>query len=149
MTKAAERERHNYNDVGQLDAEFCKRPGTISLDHRIRLDYAHNKMRMDIAMSATQTAPRPRIGSPGKHATNLTLSNDVLEAAKALDINISQVCDAYLREFVRRELIFCDVTDATGLEYPRKPNLSIYDLSSMISTYVPSRTKIVIPGTEK
>jgi len=100
-------------------------------------------------MSATQTAPRPRIGSPGKHATNLTLSNDVLEAAKALDINISQVCDAYLREFVRRELIFCDVTDVTGLEYPRKPILSIYDLSSMISTYVPSRTKIVILGAEK
>jgi len=50
VTKAAERERHNYNDVGQLDAEFCKRPGTISLDHRIRVDYAHNKMRIDIAI---------------------------------------------------------------------------------------------------
>ena len=46
-------------------------------------------------------------------------------------------------------MIFCDVTDVTGLEYPRKPILSIYDLSSMISTYVPSRTKIVILGTEK
>jgi hypothetical protein len=46
-------------------------------------------------------------------------------------------------------MIFCDVTEVTGLEYPRKPILSIYDLSSMISTYVPSRTKIVILGTEK
>jgi len=46
-------------------------------------------------------------------------------------------------------MIFCDVTDVTGLEYPRKPILSIYDLSSMISTYVPNQTKIVILGTEK
>jgi len=46
-------------------------------------------------------------------------------------------------------MIFCDVTDVTGLEYPRKPILSIYDLSSMVSTYFPSRTKIVILGTEK
>ncbi|MDK9725609.1 MAG: type II toxin-antitoxin system CcdA family antitoxin [Sterolibacteriaceae bacterium MAG5] len=40
---------------------------------------------------------------PGKRATNLSLSSDVLEAAKRLDINISQVCDNYLREVVRRE----------------------------------------------
>jgi antitoxin CcdA len=33
----------------------------------------------------------------------LTLSADVLEAAKAMDINISQLCDAYLRDVVRRE----------------------------------------------
>lgn len=38
-----------------------------------------------------------------KRATNLTLSADVLDAAKALQINVSQVCDAYLTEFVRRE----------------------------------------------
>ena len=54
-------------------------------------------------MSATQTTRRARNGLPGKRATNLTLSSDVLEAAKALEINISQVCDNYLRRLVRRE----------------------------------------------
>ncbi len=38
-----------------------------------------------------------------KRATNLSLSVDVLEAAKLLKINLSQVCDAHLREVVRRE----------------------------------------------
>ncbi len=38
-----------------------------------------------------------------KRATNLTLSIDTLEAARELGINVSQVCDAHLREFVRRE----------------------------------------------
>lgn len=38
-----------------------------------------------------------------KRATNLTLSSDVLDAAKRLEINVSQVCDRYLRDFVRRE----------------------------------------------
>ena len=54
-------------------------------------------------MSAFHSVPRTRSGSAGKRATNLSLSADVLEAAKAMDINISQVCDAYLREVVRRE----------------------------------------------
>jgi antitoxin CcdA len=40
---------------------------------------------------------------PGKRATNLSLSTDVLEDAKSLGINLSQVCDDYLREFVWRE----------------------------------------------
>jgi len=38
-----------------------------------------------------------------KRATNLSLSADVLEAAKALQINLSQVCDSYLRVCVQRE----------------------------------------------
>lgn len=54
------------------------------------LTYAHIKMRINSPMST-------------KRATNLTLSSDVLIAAKELDINVSQVCDSYLREFVRRE----------------------------------------------
>ena len=53
-------------------------------------------------MSAIHTAPRTRSAPRGKRATNLTLSADVLEAAKAMDINISQLCDAYLRDVVRR-----------------------------------------------
>lgn len=38
-----------------------------------------------------------------KKATNITLSADVLPEAKALNINISQACDRYLRELVRGE----------------------------------------------
>ncbi|HCP76948.1 MAG: post-segregation antitoxin CcdA [Pusillimonas sp.] len=38
-----------------------------------------------------------------KRATNLSLSVDVLKEAKQLGINISQVCDAHLREIVRLE----------------------------------------------
>ncbi|MDD5176633.1 MAG: type II toxin-antitoxin system CcdA family antitoxin [Sterolibacterium sp.] len=38
-----------------------------------------------------------------KKATNITLSADVLKEAKSLGINISQACDQYLRELVRRE----------------------------------------------
>lgn len=54
-------------------------------------------------MPTIQSAPRTRSGLPGKRATNLSLSTDVLDAAKQLEINISQVCDTYLREVVRRE----------------------------------------------
>jgi len=52
-------------------------------------------------MPATQTARRARSGLASKRATNLSLSCDVLDAAKQLDINISQVCDNYLRQVVR------------------------------------------------
>ena len=40
-------------------------------------------------MPATQTARRARTGLTGKRAINLSLSIDVLEAAKELEINIS------------------------------------------------------------
>ncbi len=60
-------------------------------------------MRMQIAMPATYTARRVRTSASGKRATNLSLSSDVLDAAKHLEINISQVCDNHLREVVRRE----------------------------------------------
>lgn len=46
---------------------------------------------------------RAPTATPVKRATNLSLSSDVLDAAKRLGINISQVCDNYLREVVRRE----------------------------------------------
>lgn len=54
-------------------------------------------------MLPAQTKPSPRSVLSGKRAANLTLSADVLESAKALGINISQVCDNYLREVVRQE----------------------------------------------
>ncbi|MDR2880727.1 MAG: type II toxin-antitoxin system CcdA family antitoxin [Azoarcus sp.] len=38
-----------------------------------------------------------------RRATNLSLSPDVLEAAKALNINISQTCDEHLRKVVKEE----------------------------------------------
>lgn len=54
-------------------------------------------------MPATQADRHTRSAPPGKRATNLSLSTDVLDAAKTLGINISQVCDNHLRELVRRE----------------------------------------------
>lgn len=54
-------------------------------------------------MPATKTIRRMDAAKPGKRATNLSLSSDVLEAAKQLNINISQICDNYLREVVRLE----------------------------------------------
>ncbi len=42
------------------------------------------------------------VASP-KKATNITLSIDVLNEAKALGINLSQACDQFLRELVRQE----------------------------------------------
>ncbi|MDO9143470.1 MULTISPECIES: type II toxin-antitoxin system CcdA family antitoxin [Comamonadaceae] len=57
-------------------------------------------------MSAIQTTAAKRsvrVRQPLKRATNLSLSADVLDAAKALELNISQVCDSYLRELVAQE----------------------------------------------
>ena len=45
----------------------------------------------------------PGIQQAAERATNLSLSADVLDAAKSLQINVSQVCDTYLREVVRLE----------------------------------------------
>jgi antitoxin CcdA len=61
---------------------------------------------MEIVMTgvqskASQNSVRTR-QSP-KRATNLSLSADVLEAAKSLQINVSQLCDTYLRHVVRQE----------------------------------------------
>ena len=55
-------------------------------------------------MSTSRTTRRPHPNLPGKRAINLSLSSDVLEAARQLGINISQVCDKHLRELVRLEL---------------------------------------------
>lgn len=41
--------------------------------------------------------------SSSKKATNLSLSADVLVEARALGINLSQVCDDYLRGLIREE----------------------------------------------
>ena len=54
-------------------------------------------------MPTSRTSWRPHPDQPGKRAINLTLSTDVLEAARQLGIDISQVCDKHLREVVRLE----------------------------------------------
>ncbi|MES3040565.1 MAG: type II toxin-antitoxin system CcdA family antitoxin [Pseudomonadota bacterium] len=54
-------------------------------------------------MPPAQSLTVPRTRSSGKRATNLSLSADVLDAAKELQINLSQVCDNHLREWVQRE----------------------------------------------
>ena len=55
------------------------------------------------AVPAQTTKRSPRTRPPAKRATNLSLSADVLDAARALQINVSQLCDNHLREVVRRE----------------------------------------------
>jgi antitoxin CcdA len=60
-------------------------------------------MRIRTVMPSVQTTSTQRSHHSAKRATNLTLSADVLEAAKHLEINISKVCDSHLREVVRRE----------------------------------------------
>lgn len=47
--------------------------------------------------------PRDSSAKNTKRAINLSLSSDVLEAAKKLNINVSKVCDAHLKEYVLRE----------------------------------------------
>jgi len=63
-------------------------------------------MHMKVYMSAIQsfiTPNSPRKRQPAKRAINLSLSTEVLDAAKALQLNVSQICDSYLRDVVRRE----------------------------------------------
>lgn len=54
-------------------------------------------------MSAARSVSQTRPSLSGKRATNLNLSVDALDAARQLGLNISQVCDAALREAVRCE----------------------------------------------
>lgn len=54
-------------------------------------------------MPTIRVTANPRTRHSGKRATNLSLSADVLDAARSLHINVSQVCDSHLRKVVRRE----------------------------------------------
>ena len=67
------------------------------------LDYAYKFMRMDDTMPTAKPNRSAHSDQLTKRATNLSLSKDVLDAAKALGINISAVCDAHLREVVLLE----------------------------------------------
>lgn len=55
--------------------------------------------------SATATVLRPAKANrtSAKRPTNLSLNAQVLDAAKALGINVSQACDRHLSELVRAE----------------------------------------------
>lgn len=57
-------------------------------------------MRTENKMPASTTTQATRTGPPAKRATKLSLSTDVLESARSLGINISQVCDQHLRGMV-------------------------------------------------
>jgi antitoxin CcdA len=63
-------------------------------------------MRTVSTMSSVETSTSART-SPSrpaaKRAVNLSLSADILEAARLLKINLSQVCDSHLREVVHSE----------------------------------------------
>ncbi len=54
-------------------------------------------------VQANHSSDRPARRAGAKKATNLSLSVDVLEAAKQLNLNLSQLCDAHLRDVVRQE----------------------------------------------
>ena len=51
-------------------------------------------------LSTSTASPRARVA---KRAINLSLGADTLTAAKALGLNVSQLCDAHLREVVHQE----------------------------------------------
>lgn len=74
------------------------------LDGLCGLDYAHETLRMGEIMTDKQTNRSVRVNAAGKRPVNLSLSKDLLSAAKELGINISEVCDSHLREIVRGEL---------------------------------------------
>jgi len=54
-------------------------------------------------MQTTTTQRSARARQPLERATVLSLSVDVLGAAKSLELNVSQLCDTYLRQLVTQE----------------------------------------------
>ncbi|MEJ7137627.1 type II toxin-antitoxin system CcdA family antitoxin [Amphibiibacter pelophylacis] len=54
-------------------------------------------------MNSPHAAIEARPSHSGKRATNLSLSADILDAARSFGINVSQVCDSHLRQVVRQE----------------------------------------------
>jgi antitoxin CcdA len=55
------------------------------------------------ARGVSFSAGRASAAASTKRAVNLSLTADVLAEAKRLGLNLSQLCDAYLREVVRGE----------------------------------------------
>jgi antitoxin CcdA len=57
--------------------------------------------RIFVMTEAIRRNPSTRHSS--RRAVNLRLSADVLEAARVLDLDISQICDAHLRKWIKEE----------------------------------------------
>lgn len=60
-------------------------------------------MRIENMHHLNNTKTLQALKPSGKRAANLTLSADVLDAAKQLNLNISKLCDAYLQTYVKEE----------------------------------------------
>ena len=60
-------------------------------------------MRIENMHHLNNTKTLKAIKPSGKRAANLTLSAEVLDAAKQLNLNISKLCDAYLQNYVKQE----------------------------------------------
>ena len=60
-------------------------------------------MRSEIMHNLSNTKTLQALKPSGKRAANLTLSTDVLDAAKQLNLNISKLCDVYLQNYVKEE----------------------------------------------
>ena len=60
-------------------------------------------MRIEIMHNLSNTKTLQALKPSGKRAANLTLSADVFDAAKQLNLNISKLCDAYLQNYVKQE----------------------------------------------
>jgi antitoxin CcdA len=60
-------------------------------------------MRIFLCTCEPTMLPRDPSSKITKRAINLSLSSEVLEAAKKLNINVSKVCDAHLKEYVLKE----------------------------------------------
>jgi len=88
----------------QLNTRIQLSEATHGLNGVCGLDCAHEIMRIGEIMTDSQINRSIRANAAGKRAVNLSLSKDVLIAAKELGINISEVCDSHLREIVRGEL---------------------------------------------
>ncbi|HEY7804318.1 MAG TPA: type II toxin-antitoxin system CcdA family antitoxin [Orrella sp.] len=90
--------------TAQLNTRIQLNEARRGLNGMCGLDYVHEIMCIGKVMTDSQINRSIRANAAGKRAVNLSLSKDVLIAAKELGINISEVCDSHLREIVRGEL---------------------------------------------
>jgi antitoxin CcdA len=92
------------NGIPQSNARIQLNETRRGLDGVCGLECVHEIMRIDEIMTDSQLNRNIRANAAGKRAVNLSLSKDVLIAAKELGVNISEVCDSHLRKIVRGEL---------------------------------------------
>jgi antitoxin CcdA len=61
------------------------------------------EVEVPVVQSKSALSDGARTRPFAKRAINLSLSADVLDAAKTLQINLLQACDSHLRDVMRRE----------------------------------------------